>query len=74
MRTLRRTNRVVLSVLHCQEAPFLPVLYRYATGILPCRVSARMSSLRARERKLTFLSVTDMYVRNMGTYLCTLRE
>ena len=27
-RTLRRTNRVVLPVLHCQEAPLFPVLHR----------------------------------------------
>ena len=27
-RTLQRSNRIVLLVLHCQEAPFFPVLHR----------------------------------------------
>ena len=40
-RTLRKTNRVVLPVLHCQEAPFFPVLYRQARHPVFSRVGAR---------------------------------
>ena len=64
--TLWRTSHIVFLILHCQEAPFFPVLdlHRQCTidmsYIYECTWC--MSFERARECKLTFLSMTDTYV------------
>ena len=68
-RTLQRTSRVVLPVLDCQEAPFFPVLHRWAwLGILAHQVSPWVSAsdaiisvhLHARKRKLTDTDVRTL--------------
>ena len=63
-RTLQMASSAVLRILHCQEAPFFFVLHRHLNRqCMWCMSSWAYVHVSANECKLTFLSITDTYVR-----------